>query len=298
MSSNIVKIYILLNIENLRSNCNNMQTECILCGDEVINLKINNTTYIPTNIIQSLKKESDIDIPDCISFSNDILFCDNCGKKYIFHTRKQCIELGLNNKDLRKIKCVYVGNSFYKKYIKSDVNLLLDSLHKTYNENITNKKKQKEKKRKKTLKRELEQNGLNLKSYGDCYSYIKNGKPPLKEVIQNELLKMNNILLKINKFKPKLIEKGINIDNLDNNIYFSSKLQYNYLEDDEYINVAVKKIETEYFLRKYTKFNQYLEIYSPKKAKLLALKDYVSEKSESNKLVDEIIHKERVIEFD
>lgn len=121
---------------------------------------------------------------------------------------KKCIKYyGLNDDDLKLLK--RVGDH----YRKSDVEDVVISKY----GKILSSRQQKIEKRKKLLKQLFEENKLELKNNGDCYSYIYYGDPSIEDVINNELNKCSEKSKRRIILAEKLDKKGIELD--ENNFY-------------------------------------------------------------------------------
>jgi hypothetical protein len=154
----------------------------------------------------------------------------------------------------------------------------------------------KEEYRKKILIQTLEDNKLEYKNHGDCYSYIKRGYPDINTIIKNEITKITN---KTNR-KIKLAKRLYKLDiTLDEDIPSC----YNYINDIgcKSLNDIVKDIEIEHFFKYNTNFDELIKIYYPSKAKDLAMKNYLFNRKKSKhlqKIPTKIFHNSIVLSFD
>lgn len=152
---------------------------------------------------------------DKFDSSKHYYMCSICENNTFFFNKTEIKKhFLLNNKDLSSITFFYKNdkNHLYK---YSDILSVLDKKYKTVDNfnDIKNKKIEKKYNFDRKLKEEkqfrylkikklFEENKLNVKNYGDCYTYINNGYPSIDDIIKNELYlkkKQVNILLELNK---------------------------------------------------------------------------------------------------
>lgn len=200
---------------------------------------------------------------ECIT-NREICSLDKCKKRYL-----------LNDDDMNKLKHIYVDNPKNKKkfFIFSDVrDIIIEKFGSV--ENMDTIKKQREMDdRKRLLTETLEYNKLEYKSYGDCFSYVKYGRPSIETVISNELKKLET------KRNRKMILAN---ELATHNIPFDETLPscYNYINNIgcKTLNETISEIRVEQYMKNNTNYNRYLEKLDPIRAKRLAKND-ISQKS-------------------
>lgn len=185
------------------------------------------------------------------------IFCDECLKKKQICSIEQCKKKYLLcDDDIKNLKPIYTDNPKNKNklFIFSDINEI--------------KKQYEMKKRKQELIEELNNNKLEYKNYGDCFSYVKYGIPSIETVILNELSKLE--IKRNRKIKLALELSKYNIQ-VDENLPSC----YNYINNIgcKTLKETVREIKVEHYIKNNTKYNEYLESFDPIKAKRLAKKD-------------------------
>lgn len=182
-----------------------------------------------------------------INSNNFYFFCNKCIKSLKLCSKSNCKKLFmLNDSDLVNLKIIYL-NSNYNFYLYDDVYKIILTKYGSL-DNLEYLIKNKRKKcnnikveREKILKEQLMLNKLEYKNYGDCYSYVNYGKPPIEQVLVNELEK----LYEKNKRRLNLASELSKINmTLDETI----KPCYEYINDlipEKSIDDIVKKIQFE-----------------------------------------------------
>lgn len=150
--------------------------------------------------------------------------------------------------------------------------------------------------RKKQLTKYFNENNLEVKTYGDCYSYINNGYPPLNEIINNELNKKKIIDEKKCELINELTKINVPFDNNCNICYeYTNSIGCRSLRD------AIRLIEINYFLKTKTNYDQYIKLYNKDLAQEYAIRHYISSLTTKDSNIINIVKniKEDVtIEFD
>jgi len=191
-------IYMIITVRNklkiISIVINNMTNTCYLCDDII------NVVNMPQTFILLCKQ--------CLNTSS-LCVSSSC-KNYFM----------LSNTEMKSLQPVYtfkqIKNNTPKFYLESHVlNLLLSKNKNEQNLNtILNKKREKiiTKKNKKTqiedirrnkIKYEFFMNKLEYNELGDVYSYVTIGKPSIKEIIHDNIIKLNkenNKRIKLSKY--------------------------------------------------------------------------------------------------
>lgn len=153
---------------------------CEICAD---NVKVSN-------------KRSRIPDPKMFFF-----LCENCQKNREFVPEIDCCGkydlIKGETENLRKLYFENINNSLMF-FLETDIEDILETkygsnciyIKKLINTNTNIKKNNTIKKRRKKLIKELKLHKLEYKKHGDCFSYIHFGFPDIREVIDNELHKM------------------------------------------------------------------------------------------------------------
>jgi hypothetical protein len=229
----------------------------ILCDKCNVNIFDQTEIYkIPTNIRHINKNIHYILCTDCIK-KRRIYSKSKCKKKFL-----------LDDNDIHHLKYLYISNNqnANKYFLYTDIlNIIknkygsLDNLN-----NVINNKKRKSDKnvilkklhieqRKKELIDVLNMNKLAYKNHGSCYSYVHYGKPPIDEVIDDELEKINEKNKRRIKLGLKLEEKGMYVDE-------TLCSCYNYINNIGYksFDEVIRSVEVEYFLKYRTEYEKLL----------------------------------------
>ena len=215
------------------------------------------------------------------------LLCNKCIKEAEVCSKSKCKKLFLlEDSDIKHLKIVYMQQN-YTFYLYKDIKHII--IHKygsieLLQQIIDKNQKSKEKRLKKldvikaereaNLKKVFELNKLEYKNYGDCYSYINYGKPDLKEVVENEIKKLQDKNERRITLANALYKVNIQIDENLKSIYeYINKLTDKNLDD------VVRCIEVEHFLKYNTEYDQLCKQYDKSKARDMALSQYTSKKS-------------------
>jgi hypothetical protein len=132
-----------------------------------------------------------------------------------------------------------------------------------------NKKIQLKEERKNTLKKVLSDNKLELKEYGDCYSYIHTGYPEPSAIIETELVQ--------NQEKNKRrIELAQHLSN--KNIMYDESIDYcrDYVYNIGFrsLQETIRMVEMEQFLLTKTEYKKYIPLYDKQIAREMAIRQY------------------------
>lgn len=160
------------------------------------------------------------------------VLCDICQNQNALYSKSFCInELLLSKSDLDNIRCFYKGNA--KLFLEYDVRSLIKQKYGSendYTDYKQNKILQKYKKinnilqkredRRKILMEQLADYKLELKTYGDCYTFIQFGYPKLENVIKNELEKCRQKFVKYSAYKNCIFGNADNISSIPSLYYF------------------------------------------------------------------------------
>lgn len=218
---------------------------CQECSEAVY---IQNMTRIPSTICHFILCNKCIKIKKLISFTK-------CKKMYF-----------LTNADVNGLKYLYISNkkNISKFYIYDEIETIIINKYGTINkitELTTIKNKQIEqkhlkkqaliKKRKDELLEILTANKLELKNYGDCYSYIHFGTPSIDDIIINSLNNLNDkqnrrieLSTELSKYYIKFDEKNSYCCDYVNNIGCSdlnSTIENIVMSHYGYVNKEYKK---------------------------------------------------------
>jgi hypothetical protein len=171
---------------------------------------------------------------------------------------------------MNKLRNIYIDNPKNKKrfFIFSDVHdIIIEKFGSVENMDIIKKEREMDDRKKKLIEA-LEYNKLEYKNYGDCFSYVKYGKPSIETVISNELEKLE---LKRNRkisLANELAKYGIPLDE-------TLPSCYNYINNIgcKSLSEAISEIRVEQYMKNNTNYNRYLERLDPIRAKRLAKND-------------------------
>ncbi len=217
-------------------------------------------------------------------------FCKSCLKTKNICSFSKCKQIFfLCDKDLQKLKYIYISNSKNKKrfFIFSDIQNLVVKKYGNYDnfKKISLQKKRKEIEKKERIKKimnkrmiklnkALQENKLELKNHGDCYSFVKYGKPSVEEVIENELKKLDEKRIRKIELAKELSKIDIILDE-------TLPSCYNYINciGCKNLSETIRQIEIEYFFKMNTSYDKFLLEHGPEKAKQLALMEFKSSKN-------------------
>jgi hypothetical protein len=224
------------------------------------------------------------------------LICKWCLKKYNLWSMSKCKSIFmLNNINFKKVKCIYIDNPKNKnkffifneiepliieKYESSTISTSMDKINKIKKDK-TKKKDDIKNKRRNELKRVLEEHKLSYKNHGDCYSYVENSYPPINEIIENEVNKLNIIRQRKIKLANELNKESIVFDE-------DLPSCYNYINNigsNKNLYDVVQECKVEHFFKMNTDYLKYLENYDPIKAKKLAAKDKILPQKRNNIII-------------
>ena len=246
-----------------------------------------------------------------IKNQNDILIryhilCNNCKKEIQMHNKTESKKIFfLNNNDLINIKSLYSTNKSIM-YIHSD---LEEYAIKKYGDmNAIEKKREKEiikkdkllkiKNENKKIREEIiseyfNNNKLELKPYGDCYSFINNGYPPLNEIAKNEIKKNEQKNTRYLELARELSKLNISLDE-------SCNICYEYINNIGCRNLqeTVRMVELEYFLQTKTKYNKFVKKYGKEISREYAIRQYMLNNNNDNDSIINNIKEDVTIEFD
>ena len=209
----------------------------------------------------------------------------------------------LNDSDLSNIKTLYSTNKSIM-YIEDE--LLVYAIKKHGDIDTIEKKKEKElikknnllktkneniKFRKELITNYFNINKLQLKPFGDCYSFINNGYPSLNEIAKNEMKKNEQKNEKCVELARELSKIKIPFDE-------SCNICYEYVNNIGYrnLNETVRMIELEYFLKTKTNYNNYVKKYGKELSREYAIRQYMSSNNRDNIINN--IKEEVTIQFD
>ena len=164
------------------------------------------------------------------------ILCKDCISSASLYPQSICkTSFMLSYNDIKILKPVYlfkkINNNTPKLYLESHIlNLLLTKYNESDNNNINtilnkkreniiirkNKKRDIENKRRKEIKEEFELNKLDYKEFGDVYMYITTGKPSIKEIIHNEVQKLEKENIKRIELSKYLKSIGIKYNEYNN----------------------------------------------------------------------------------
>ena len=224
------------------------------------------------------------------------VLCNECKKNIILYNKTESKKMFyLNDKDFINIKPYYSTN---RSILYSHSDLIQSAIHKYGNlDIITNKKKKEELKKNKLLQIKNENkkireeliieyfnnNKLELKPYGDCYSFINNGYPPLNEIIQNEINKNEQKNIKRNELATELYKLNITYDeSLDECYKYINNIGCRNLQE------TVRMIELDHFLQTKTNYNDYIEIHGKELAREYAIRQYMLNRDKNDNIINNI----------
>lgn len=238
-------------------------------------------------------------------YSKFHIFCNECKKNIKFCNKMESKKaFFLNENDLLNIKSLYSTNNKSILYMHSE---LKEYAIKKYGDmNVIEQKKEKEiikknnllktknenkKMREKIITNYFNDNKLELKPYGDCYSYINNGYPSLNEIAKNEIKKNEQKNLKYLELTKELSKLNIPFDE-------SCNMCYEYINNVGCRNLqeTIRMVELEYFLKTKTSYNKYMKKYGKDISREYAIRQYMLNNNKDNIINN--IKEEITIEFD
>lgn len=236
--------------------------------------------------------------------SNQFILCNNCKNSSKLYSKTFCLDqLLLSNDNLSNLKYLYIPNNKAKYYLDDDIEKIIklqfDEINKRKikkqirKENI---KKQQEL-RKQQLIVALAEYKLELKTFGDCTTFIKYGYPDLSIVVKNELEKSIELSRRKKKIYKKLKKMGLPYIERKNSIC------YNYTNTDSNytMNDVIDDAKLDDFFIKYTDYQNLRKIYPDDDvAREKALIDYLhkTDKSKTHKIVNNLIEKTFTLNID
>lgn len=247
-----------------------------------------------------------------IKTENDVhikyhIVCNNCKKNLQLHNKTESKKIFfLNNNDLEDIKSLYSTNKTIM-YIHEDLEEYAIKKHGDIS--VIEKKREKEtlkknkilkiKNENKKIREEIisqyfDNNKLELKPYGDCYSFINNGYPPLNEIAQNEIKKNEQKNKKYLELAKELSKLNIQLDD-------SCTICYEYINNIGCRNLreTVRMVELDNFLQTKTKYNKFVKKYGKDVSREFAIRQYMSSKNDDDdRTIINNIRGDVTIEFD
>lgn len=235
--------------------------------------------------------------------STHYILCKQCKSGTKFISKTKCFKhYLLDIEDISKIKYLYIPNpnNGAMLYLPTDVEKLVvekfgsitrfNSLLESKEKNKSDKQDKLDKKikeRRLELEKKLNDNKLQLKNFGDCYSYINYGYPPIDTVVEKELEKLSVQNSRREILGEYLEKKGLMIDE-------SLVSCYNYIHNVGCKNLedSVRAVEIEYFFKYHTEYSTLIKQHCESEAKDIALKKYI----EKNSTTD-ILHSKIVVNF-
>lgn len=233
------------------------------------------------------------------------IFCNDCKKDIKCYNKIESKKMFfLNENDLLNIKSLYSTNKKSILYIYSelkeyaiqkygDMNVIEQKREKEIikKNNLLKTKNENKKIREKILKNYFNENKLELKPYGDCYSYINNGYPSLNEIAKNEIKKNEQKNSKFLELTRELSKLNIPFDE-------SCNICYEYINNIGCRNLqeTIRMVELEYFLKTKTCYNKYLKKYGKDISREYAIRQYMLNNNKD--YIINNIREEVTIEFD
>lgn len=239
-----------------------------------------------------------------IDSNSQFMLCKNCKNSSKLYSKTFCLkQLLLSNNDLIPLKYLYCENSNAKYYLDDDIECIIKKKFKTIEENKKKKIARTEHiaymqlMRKKILEQRLAEYKLDVKSFGDCFTYIKYGYPEIETVIKNEI----NRSIELSRRKKILYEK-LQKFNLPYNETTDSNC-YNFINgiSDKSLNDTINDAKIEYFFINCTDYPELSKVYMDDDiAKEKALANYLSKTDESNRheVANDLINKSFTLSID
>jgi len=248
----------------------NLKIKCEKCGS---NMHIMNNINVVDNVDNNKNKY--------------YFLCKECIKNIKICSKSKCKSIfALGDQDLSGTKIIYIGSNCHF-YIYDDIIKIIDQKYgslDTYK--VIRKQKQRQHEvamtkrnslrisRENELKELFRLNKLEFKNYGDCYLYIKYGKPDANVVLSNELTKSQLINNRRSKLAFELDKLNIPIDESLRTCY---DYIYNLTDKSKSIRDTVRNIEIEHFFKHQTDYDKLCNIYPHKKAQEIALLTYLQQ---------------------
>ena len=206
-----------------------------------------------------------INKPDCYCRNIDML----C---------RPCLSV-LSNKELRQINGQIINDQQY--YYHTSVTSFMmieygvEQIPKSRREKRRLKKLHRQNYRIKILHQAFDEHRLQVKDYGDCYSFIHYGTPTVDEVVHNELTRLHNYQTRREELTIKLKNIGIKYSE-----EYSDCIDFVHSRSNKTADEVVRSIELERFLLDKTDYEQLLPIHGKLRAQELALREYYRDKDE------------------
>lgn len=246
-------------------------------------------------LVKCRKCLCDLILNSFIDEKNCFMLCENCKNCSKLYSKTFCLRnLLLSKNDLISLK--YLHNKKKTKYYLDDdieniIKIKFDEIQK--NKEKRNKRIKKQESiefiRRKTLGNRLAEYKLEIKPFGDCFTYIKYGYPSIDVVIQNEISKSIELTR-----RKKILYKKLQQFNLPYNETYDSCC-YKFVNgiSDRSLNETINDVKIEQFFMDYTNYLELLKSNPDDIAKDKALENYINNTEESNRheIANDLINK-------
>lgn len=237
-----------------------------------------------------------------IDLNNHFVLCSLCKKSSKLYSKTFCLkQLLLSTNDLKSLKYLYSKNKI-KYYLDEDIENIIKIKFKEIEKNKEKKlarAKHYEKLqclRKEKLQKSLAEYKLDIKPFGDCFTYIKYGYPNLETVIKNEI----NRSMELSRRKKILFEELQKFGLVYNDT--ANSICYEYINgiSNKSLNDTIDDAKIENFFINHTNYLELTKIYSDEIAKEKALANYMTLTDESNRheIANSLINKTFMINLD
>ena len=223
------------------------------------------------------------------------IICKKCIGDTKIYSRTECEKYFLLKfADISHLKILYIENpnNENKYYLHKEIKKIiiqkfgsikkLDKILKLKSDKkleFNSKKNSEMEKREQELISILQDNKLEYKKYGNCYSYVLYGKPDISTIIEAELRKLNDRTIKKLELARELSKVNLKLDE-------SLTSCKNYLDNVGYksLKETIRDIEIEHFFKYNTDYLILLDDYDEDVAKDIAMKNFLNQNHNINKV--------------
>lgn len=244
-----------------------------------------------------------VHIEPSIDLNNNFVLCSNCKKSSKLYSKTFCLEqLLLPINDLSSLKYLYCKSSRTKYYLDDDIENIVKI---KFNEIEKNKERKMARikhleslqcLRKEKLEQSLAEYKLDVKPFGDCFTYIKYGYPKIEIVIKNEINKSIELSKRKRTLFKELQKFGLPYNETKNSIC------YDFVNgiSNKTLNDIINDAKIENFFINHTDYLELVKVYPDDIAKEKALANYISKTDESNRheVANNLIEKTFTINID
>lgn len=221
-----------------------------------------------------------------IDSNNQFVLCNNCKETSKLYSKTFCLkQLLLSINDISRLKYLYNGNNKTKYYLDDDIEgiikILFNKLEKNRGKKIARKQhlESLQCSRKDQLTRALSEYKLDIKNFGDCFTYIKYGYPDIDIVVKNEISKSIELARRKKILFKELQKFGLPYNETKNSICYEF---INGITDKSLVD-TINDAKIEQFFINYTDYPKFESLYSVEIAREKALANYINNTDKCNR---------------